>query len=205
MGKLLDKLKGLDTSKLNPKQLQFVLEYLANGKKGRKAAISAGYAPSTAHVRSSELLRTPKIQNLITRIERDDVRKWELDRHEVVRQLIYALTRRVSDFVDEDGCILNANDLPENVQSIIDGIEVTQYIDAKTGNQEITTKYKLTPHATAREQAMKHKGLFAPEEMKHMLAGLPFDELYKHNRNGSGNGQARLEDKREEEEDGDSR
>lgn len=47
---------------LNDRQKRFVLEYLKNGNNGTEAAIKAGYAPRSAHVQASRMLKDDKVQ-----------------------------------------------------------------------------------------------------------------------------------------------
>ena len=47
--------------KLTERQRRFALEYIRNGGNGTAAAISAGYAPKSAHVQASRMLRDDKI------------------------------------------------------------------------------------------------------------------------------------------------
>lgn len=49
---------------LTPKQKRFVLEYLKDSN-GKQSAIRAGYAPKSAEVQASELLRLPKVQKFL--------------------------------------------------------------------------------------------------------------------------------------------
>ena len=46
---------------LTERQRRFALEYLRNGGNGTAAAISAGYAPKSAHVQASRMLRDDKV------------------------------------------------------------------------------------------------------------------------------------------------
>jgi phage terminase small subunit len=46
---------------LTPLQEAFVINYVANGGNGTRAAKAAGYEKTSAHVRSSQLLRKPAI------------------------------------------------------------------------------------------------------------------------------------------------
>jgi hypothetical protein len=98
------------------------------------------------------------------------MRKVSLSRRVILEQLYFALTRKIKDLVDTDGKPLPVSELPDSCQSIIDGLEVTEHTDAE-GNTTVTTKYKLTPHAVAREQALKHKGLFAAEKHEVDMVG----------------------------------
>lgn len=164
---------GADWKRLkSDRQRRFVLEYMIDHDQ-RQAAIRAGYKESGAAVMGCKLMKDSIVRAIIGRMERQDVEELELSREETLRQLYYALTRRVRDFVDGEGVGLLPHELPEQSQSILDGFEqeVEEEIeDGKLVGRKIKTKYRLTPHAAAREQAMKHKGLFAPtkEEVKHL-------------------------------------
>jgi len=161
--------KGVDLNKLpNDKMRRFALEYMVSHD-GTDAAIKAGYSKRSASPTASRLLKHPLISKFIAEVEQLDVEELELDRQEVLIQLYYALTRQVSDFVDpETGLGLLPHKLPKRVQSIVDGFEqdIEEY-EAEDGSlhRRIKMKYKITPHATAREQALKHKGLFAPDRV----------------------------------------
>lgn len=160
--------RGADWSRLkNDRQRKHLLEVLKDPNRDwTAAAIRVGYAKKSAHVTASRLKNNPVVKAIIGKIERQDVEKLELDRLEVVRQLYYALTRQVKNFFDENGKPLKPHELPKHCQSIVDGVETKittrTYADG-TVEEEFDHKYRVTPHATARDQAMKHKGLFKPE------------------------------------------
>ena len=147
------------------KQRRFLLEWLID-KNGTAAAIRAGYSEKGASVAAAKLMKNPILKSYIEQIERADVKRLSLSRDAVLQQLMYALTRRIADFADKFGNPLPPEDLPEHCQSIVDGYEVKilqTKTEGETTTQLISVKYKLTPHATAREQAMKHKGLLDTE------------------------------------------
>jgi len=139
--------------------------------KPKAAAIRAGYSPKTADVKAQQLLKNPIIKAALGKLERLDVEKLELDRHEVLRQLYYCVTREARDFVDENGkLVTDVNKLPQRAQCAVDGIEQEIHYDSE-GNEYIKTKYKLVSKAAVLDMAMKHKGLFAPDqqEVRHVL------------------------------------
>jgi hypothetical protein len=78
--------------------------------------------------------------------------------------------------------MLEPRELPDRCQSIIDGIEVEEdTYELPDGTIKTTRKvrYKVTPHATAREQAMKHKGLFeADHEQGAQKVQINWADLY---------------------------
>ena len=53
---------------LTPQQAAFCEAYVANGRNGTQAAITAGYGRSSAHVRASKLLGMPKIQQRLAEL-----------------------------------------------------------------------------------------------------------------------------------------
>ena len=168
--------KGADLKRLgSDKMRRFVLEYLllkaAGNDSPQQAAINAGYPKKTAAQQGYKLLRHPIIKAHIGKLERQDIEELELSRHEILLQVWYAATREARDFVDpKTGLMLLPHQLPDCVQNIIDGFE--QDIEERFTNdgdtvRTIKMKYKLTPHATAREQWLKHKGLFPSEKVEH--------------------------------------
>ncbi len=58
---------------LTPKQRAFIEHYLTNGFNGTRAALSAGYAESGAHVEAHRLLRNAKIKSEIDLMMADTV------------------------------------------------------------------------------------------------------------------------------------
>ena len=168
--------RGADLGRLkSDKMRRFVLEHLIDHSK-KAAAIRAGYPEKSAGAMATKLLKNPIIKAYLGKIEREDVERLDLDREEVLRQLWYALTRKVTDFVDKNGEIKNPNKMSERAQNVIDGLEQEVFIDAETGNRRIKTKLRLSSKVSAIDMAMKHKGLFAPVEGK-MLHQLDWDSL----------------------------
>jgi phage terminase small subunit len=51
-----------DAGELSPKQKAFAAAYVRLGGHGERAAIEAGFAPKSARVKASQLLRLPKVQ-----------------------------------------------------------------------------------------------------------------------------------------------
>lgn len=159
---------GLETP-VTGSETRFIAEYLIDYNASR-AAKAAGYSSTSA---GTKLLAKPLVKQIIAAKERQTVKKLELTREEVLKQLYFAATRSAADFCDSSGKIItNIHLLDERAQNTIDGIEQTVFIDAE-GNETIKTKLKLVPKATAIDLAMKHKGLFASTkfegEVRHTL------------------------------------
>lgn len=72
---------------LNPKQHAFVTKYLELGC-GAKAAVAAGYAPGSAHVTASRLLRRAKVLQELQERRAEIERRAAVDRDRVIRELL---------------------------------------------------------------------------------------------------------------------
>lgn len=169
---------GADLQRLkSDKQRLFAMALAINPDKPMEAAIKAGYSKASAAVTAQKLLKNPIIKAFIGKAQLHDVEQLELDRQEVLRQLWYLLTRRASDFVGEDGCILPIHEMSDRAQACVDGFEQTMFEDPENGTRRIRTKLKLTPKATAVDMAMKHKGLFAPDKVDARVLHVNWDDL----------------------------
>lgn len=169
---------GTSDGRLTDKERKFVHAYAAS-LDGKKAAIEAGYAKTHAKAQAGQLLKRPKVRRAIGKLLRQDLEELELDRHECLRQLYFALTRRVDDFFDLDGNLLAPDKLPEQCQNIVDGLKVKTRTFDRDGMVETVTEYeyKITPHATAREQALKHLGLIEPDVHQHNVMLINWGDL----------------------------
>ena len=178
---------GADLNRLTTdKQRRFALEMLLDTTKPMEAAIRAGYSKNSASITAQKLLKNPIIKAFIGKMEREVVEdlevKGEISQREIMVKLFHALTWRADDLVDKDGKILLPQELPDRVQCQVDGMKQkilkrTTYEDGTT-EEILEVEYKMTPRATAREQAIKIAGLFAPE--KHdvrPVSTIPWTEL----------------------------
>jgi len=181
--KIKPRKNGADPTKLTVAQQRFILEFLANGMTNAADAVRLAYPKIKNPAQySTKLLNHPKVKAILGKTMREDAERLELDRLEVLRQLWYALTRKARDFVGEDGIPLTPDRLPEECQSIVDGYRVKvlkkwREDEGETHCELVSVEYKLTPHAVAREQAMKHKGLFEPEKHDVRVMVFDFDRL----------------------------
>jgi hypothetical protein len=101
---------------------------------------------------------------------------------EVLQQLWFCVTRNADDFVDAETGLLTTDikKMSSRAKACIDGIEqVTKRWTDENGEEqsETTTKVKLTPKLGAVDLAMKHKGLFAAQQVEHTVT-LDLTNLY---------------------------
>ena len=169
--------RGADPSKLTAGEQKFVLELLANGMSNIADAVRKAFPKNRNPAQyGNSLLKRPRIKALLGKLMREDVERLELDRLEAVKQLYYALTRSIKDFTNPNGTMKSPHELPERCQSIVDSYKCKVLYTLEDGSEMQEIEYRLTPHATAREQALKHLGLFAPEVQKQLM-GIDWDSL----------------------------
>jgi phage terminase small subunit len=135
---------------MTPKQLSFIHEYLVD-KNATQAAIRAGYSAKTAAVIAIELLRKPNIREAIDEKLNKANEKCGLT-HELVHQsLIRELKFDPSKLFDDNGNAKSIHEIDQDTRMALTGVETSELFG---------TKYKWTSPNVAREQAMKHLGMF---------------------------------------------
>lgn len=180
---------GSNLKKMTDKERAFCLEYMVDYQ-GTRSVIAAGYSKKGASVMAIKLLKRSHIKAYLGKAQRLQREERKVDSDEILDHLVSCVTRDGKDFVDEHGKLrVNMNELPDNVTRAVDGIKqkrkVYTYEDGTTV-EEIETELKLVPKAAALDMAMKHKGLFAPEEHKVLSTTVDWDKLLEAGERGNG-------------------
>lgn len=162
---------------LTDREYRFVFEYVID-LNGARAARDAGYSIRSAPEMAAKMLKKPKIKKALQHLTKNVFRRNRVDADEALLQVFYAATRQVKNFFHDDGSVRHPNDLPDSLQSIVDGIKIEETTDYETGDKTQKIEYKLTPHATAREQALKHLGLLIDRVEHSDRAIVDWDKLY---------------------------
>jgi phage terminase small subunit len=162
---------------LTAKQERFVQEYLID-LNATQAAIRAGYSAKTAAEIGFENLRKPQISGAIAAKQQKSAAKYELTSDLVIRSIVQELEFDPAKLYGQDGQLLPITELPEDVRMALTSIEFEQH-----GSPEapvFVRKVKWAARQGAREQAMKHLGLFEKDnEQKHSLQELTPDALQR--------------------------
>jgi phage terminase small subunit len=89
---------------LDPREERFVTLYVENPN-GTQAAIAAGYAPRSAHVTASRLLKRAKIRDAIARRNAELMVELDFTPQRIVREIAKVAGMNAADFVsiDDDG------------------------------------------------------------------------------------------------------
>ena len=169
--KIVPRKRGANPSRCTAAEQKFVMELLAAGDWNLAAAVRKAYPRvKNPGQYGNKLIRRPHIRDMLGKIMKDDIDRLGLKREEVLLQVWYCLTRTAGDFIDENGAMREIHDMGQRAQACIDGIDIDEYIDNETGEvSKRKIKLKLVPKAQAIEMAMKHLGLNAPEEHRHIV------------------------------------
>lgn len=141
---------------LTAKQQRFIEEYLID-LNAKQAAIRAGYAPRSAEVVGTQVLRNPKVSREVAKAIAERSRRTGITQDRVLRELARIAFFNASDVMD-----LNSGEIKQDAMrddtAVIAGVR-TKTIPSKNGKiveREIKTYDKLR----ALELLGKHLGMF---------------------------------------------
>ncbi|HNF63329.1 MAG TPA: terminase small subunit [Rhodocyclaceae bacterium] len=140
-----------------PKQSAFIAEYLVD-KNATQAAIRAGYSMKTAASIGEENLRKPEIRAAIDAGLAKLAEKAGLSAELVLSSLTRELSFDPADLYDEWGNIKPIHEIPADARKCLVGMETAQV--GSPDAPVMVQKVKWVNPAQAREQAMKHLGMF---------------------------------------------
>lgn len=142
------------------RKIKFVEAYIANGENGTDAAIKAGFSPKGAGVTASRLLKDINVQTILRERRQKLADKFALNTENVIRNLACAVYFDPRKLYNADGSMKSIVDLDDETAAAITGIEIVEMPGEKGAVPLFTRKVKWLDKNTAREQAMKHLGLF---------------------------------------------
>lgn len=149
---------GTSKSAAEERKSLFVDAYIANGGNATEAAIKAGYSAKSACAQASRLLSDAKIAGLVAERAKKVAKKYELTKELVIKTIVQELNFDPARLYDESGRLKQLNELDEDVRMALTSVEFEQVgsLDAPI----FVRKVKWAQKQGAREQAMKHLGLF---------------------------------------------
>lgn len=149
VSKTKPKRKAAKDGREQDRRLVFAREYVIDHN-GLQAAIRAGYSPKSAKVTASRLLTDANVMKLVQELDEKANESAFLRAEDVKRSLAQALLFDPRKLYSEDGGLLKVKDLDVDTAMALAGIEY-----GKTG-----IKLRWSDKNVAREQAMKHFGLY---------------------------------------------
>jgi phage terminase small subunit len=145
----------------------FVEAFCENGGNATKAAITAGYSRKTARAQGSRLLTGVDVAKAIA--ERRAAMlvkaqaKTDLTAEEVLRSLARDIRFDPAKLYNEDGSMKAIHELDEDTRLALRGVETLEEFAGRGDDRELTgytKKVKFPEKTAAREQGMKHFGLY---------------------------------------------
>lgn len=155
---------------------QFVEALLSNGRNATQAALAVGFSPKTAHSQGSRLLHHVEVQALLSERSAALASKYELTTENVIKSLAQAVHFDPRRLFRPDGTLKHPTELDDDTAAGLSSFEVTEEFEG-SGKDRLhigyTKKVKWLDKNTAREQAMKHLGLFGEDnKQRNPLEGL---------------------------------
>ena len=149
------------TKALNPKQQQFVVEYLVD-LNATQAAIRAGYSPKTAQEQSSRLLSNVIIQQEVQKRRQQHQANTGLTVERVLLEAMRLAFFDIRKLTDAEGNPTPINQLDDDTAAAIQGLELaTERVRGdEEGAETVVRKYKIADKNAALERLFKHLGLF---------------------------------------------
>lgn len=150
--------------KLSPMQSLFAKEYIID-LNATRAAIRAGYSHKAASEQGYELLKNPKIQEVIQQHMDQRAKRTEVTADMVLQRIWDIVSVDLKDAYDDQGQLLRVPEMPEGVRKALVGIEVSE--DYSEGvNIGRTSKVKFNDRLKAIELYGRHLKLFT-DKLEH--------------------------------------
>jgi phage terminase small subunit len=152
------KKQGTGKDAAEERKSRFIEAYMANGGNATDAAKQAGYSERTAGQQGSRLLKDVKVASEIARRSKKVAQKYELTTELVVKTIVQELSFDPARLYGQDGQLLPITELPEDVRQALTSVEFEQH--GRADAPIFVRKVKWAQRHHAREQAMKHLGMF---------------------------------------------
>jgi phage terminase small subunit len=159
----------------------FVEAYMANGGNATQAALSAGFAKKSAHSQGHDALKHPETIRMLNERRKNLAQKYELTTENVLKSLAQAVHFDPRKLYKDDGSLKPIHELDEDTAMALSGFEVLEEFAGRGEQRETigyTKKVKWLDKNAARDQAMKHLGLFkADNQQTNPLGYVPREVL----------------------------
>jgi phage terminase small subunit len=140
----------------------FIEAYMANDGNATQAAIAAGFSPKTAKQQGSRLLTNVDVQRAISERQRELEDRYKLTTDELRRSLSQVIHFDPRRLYRPDGSLKDVTELDDDTAAALAGLEVMITAD-KEGAVITTKKLRWLDKNTARDQAMRYRGMFAKD------------------------------------------
>lgn len=159
---------GAGAASASARRTLFVEAYIANGNNATQAAIASGLSPKTAGSTGQRMLKHAEVQQKLAERQTQLAEKFSLRTEDVIRNLSQALYFDPRKLYRADGSLKAITELDDDTAAALAGLEVVEMaggakITTEGGLQHVamfTKKVKWLDKNVAREQAIKHLGLY---------------------------------------------
>lgn len=167
---------GTSKSSREDKKALFVEAFLSNGGNATEAALSAGYSKGGAAKSGYRLTKDVQVMSMIRQRQDELAKKYSLTTEDVIRSISQELHFDPLKLFKDDGSLRPITELDEDTRKALVSVETVQVGSAEA--PIFIRKLKWAQKATAREQAMKHLGMFERDNrQRNPLEDLPRDVL----------------------------
>lgn len=149
---------GTSKQAAGEKKKLFAEAYIANGGNASEAAKSAGYSAKTAGVTGCRLLKDVQVQSILGERQKALANKYELTAEAIIKSIAQDLHFDPANLFNGDGSVKAVAEMDADTRMALVSIETLQLGDADS--PAIIRKIKWATKHQAREQAMKHLGMF---------------------------------------------
>lgn len=149
------------TGRLTARQERFVETYLVD-LNATQAAIRAGYAPKSAEVTGSQLLRNPKVAAAIDAVKQARSQRTQVTADRVVQQLAriaFGDIRKIFESTEHGVRLRCPDEWPDEIVPLIAGIEVIT-VSRGEGMVEHVAKIRAADKLKALELLGRHLGMW---------------------------------------------
>mgnify|MGYP003440537461 FL=1 len=159
----------------------FVEAYITNGGNATQAALTAGFAPKSAYSQGHNLLKHHETIRMLEERRKNLAQKYELTTENVLKSLAQAVHFDPRRLYNADGSLKPIHELDEDTAMALSGFEVLEEFAGRGDQREaigFTKKVKWLDKNAARDQAMKHLGLFEKDNSQaNPLGDVPREAL----------------------------
>ena len=150
---------GTSQAAASNRRALFIEAMIANGGNQTQAAIAAGYPEKSAHVRGAELVKDRKVAAELERRRAEAAEKAKLTADEVLVSLARALRFDPRKLFQPNGTLKPIAELDDDTALVLQSLEIDEILKERAVIGH-TKKVKATDRNVAREQAMRHFGLY---------------------------------------------
>ena len=165
-------------SKKQTKSALWIEAMLTNGGNATQAAVAAGYkkgpaAEKAGHRMSKNVLVSAELEKRRAEVLAAAQEKTQLTADEVLRSLARDVRFDPAKLYRPDGSILPIHEMDEDTRLALRGVEVDELTAGSGENRSVigqTVKVKFPEKTSAREQGMKHFGLYKKDNEQQPIA-----------------------------------